>query len=76
MYKSTNGICSHTLLAASLSGEVNNFVNPKSEVPVNYANLAQHGLPVGGKNQVPDASCHPRKPWQQLYYHMSLLSPL
>lgn len=51
MYKSTNGMCSHALLAASLSGDVDNFVNhySKSKVPVNYANLAQHGLPVGGK---------------------------
>lgn len=51
MFKSTNGVCSHSLLAANLNGELDLFVNrySKTKVPTNYANLAQHGLPVGGK---------------------------
>ena len=48
MFKSTNGICSHSLLVASLNGQVDNFVRhyAKSKAPVNYA---KHGLPLGGK---------------------------
>ena len=51
MFKSTNGLCSHTLLAASLNGEVDGFVTHylKTKDPINYAALGQHGLPVGGK---------------------------
>ena len=51
MFKSTNGICSHSLLGATLNGEVDAFVSnyAKSKVPINYANLGQHGLPTGGK---------------------------
>ena len=51
MFKSTNGMCSHSLLAASLNDQTETFVRQytKNKVPVNYANLAQHGLPVGGK---------------------------
>ena len=51
MFKSTNGLCSHSLLAASLNGEVNSFVTQyvKTKDPINYAALGQHGLPTGGK---------------------------
>ena len=51
MFKSTNGVCSHSLLVATLSGEIDTFVqsHSKSKDPVNYTQLAQHGLPVGGK---------------------------
>ena len=51
MFKSTNGMCSHSLLVASLNGQVDNFVShyAKSKAPVNYAKLGQHGLPLGGK---------------------------
>ena len=49
MFKSTNGMCSHSLLVASLNGQVDNFVShyAKSKAPVNYAKLGQ--LPIGGK---------------------------
>ena len=48
--KATNGMCSHSLLAATLNGQVDSFVAHfiKSWMPVNYANLGQHGLPAGG----------------------------
>ena len=51
MFKSTNGLCSHSLLAASLNGEVDSFVTHymKTKDPINYAALGQHGLPTGGK---------------------------
>ena len=51
MFKSTNGMCSHSLLASSLNDQTEAYVRQytKNKVPVNYANLAQHGLPVGGK---------------------------
>ena len=51
MFKSTNGMCSHSLLMASLNGQVDNFVShyAKSKAPVNYVKLGQHGLPLGGK---------------------------
>ena len=51
MFKSTNGVCSHTLLVATLNGEVDTFVQSysKTKNPVNYTQLAQHGLPIGGK---------------------------
>lgn len=51
MFKSTNGMCSHSLLAAALNGQVDTFVThySKAKAPVNYANLGQHGLPAGGK---------------------------
>lgn len=51
MFKSTNGLCSHSLLVATLRGEIDTFVrsHSKSKNPVNYTELAQHGLPVGGK---------------------------
>ena len=51
MFKSTNGMCSHSLLAATLNGQVDTFVShySKAKVPVNYASLGQHGLPTGGK---------------------------
>jgi len=49
MFKATSGICSHTLLVAVLNDEVCSFVSSftKSKTPLNYAQLAQHGLPVG-----------------------------
>ena len=51
MFKSTNGICSHTLLVAALNDEVSLFIcnYSKSKAPVNYAQLARHGLPLGGR---------------------------
>ena len=51
MFKSTNGLCSHSLLAASLNGDVDGFVAHyvKTKDPINYAALGQHGLPTGGK---------------------------
>jgi len=51
MFKATSGICSHTLLVAVLNDEVCSFVSSftKSKAPLNYAELAQHGLPVGGQ---------------------------
>jgi len=51
MFKSTNGLCSHSLLAASLNGDVDGFVAhyAKTKDPINYAALGQHGLPTGGK---------------------------
>ena len=51
MFKSTNGLCSHCLLVATLNGEVDTFVKTysKTKNPINYTQLAQHGLPVGGK---------------------------
>ena len=51
MFKSTNGLCSHSLLVASLNGELDTFVrsHSKTKNPINYTELAQHGLPVGGK---------------------------
>ena len=51
MFKSTNGMCSHSLLVASLNGQVDTFVSyyAKSKAPVNYAKLGQHGLPLSGK---------------------------
>jgi len=51
MFKSTNGLCSHSLLAASLNGDVDGFVAQyaKTKDPINYAALGQHGLPTGGK---------------------------
>ena len=51
MFKSTNGICSHTLLVAALNDEVCLFIcnYSKSKAPVNYVQLAQHGLPLGGR---------------------------
>ena len=54
MFKSTNGMCSHSLLAASLNGQVDTFVShyAKFKAPVNYAKLGQHGLPLGGKRKV------------------------
>ena len=70
MYKSTNGICSHTLLAASLSSEVDDFVIlfSKSKVPVNYA---QHGLPAGGKKKT---KCQMQvvKPWQPVLVFLNV----
>ena len=49
MFKSTNGICSHTLLVAALNDEVSLFIcnYSKCKAPINYAQLAQHGLPPG-----------------------------
>ena len=51
MFKSTNGLCSHCLLVATLNGEIDTFVqsHSKTKIPVNYTQLAQHGLPIGGK---------------------------
>ena len=51
MFKSTNGMCSHCLLIATLNGEVDMFVQTHSRLknPVNYTQLGQHELPVGGK---------------------------
>lgn len=51
MFKSTNGLCSHSLLLATLSGEMDTFVqsHSKTKNPINYTELARHGLPVGGK---------------------------
>ena len=51
MFKSTNGICSHSLLVATLNGDVDGFVARyvKTKDPINYAALGQHGLPKGGK---------------------------
>ncbi len=51
MFKSTSGICSHTLLVAVLNDEVSPFVcsYTKSKAGVNYAQLAQHDIPVGGR---------------------------
>ena len=51
MFKSTNGLCSHSLLAASLNGDVDGFVAhyTKTKDPINYTALGQHGLPTGGK---------------------------
>ena len=51
MFKSTNGVCSHSLLVATLNGEMDTFVqsHSKTRKPINYTELAQHGLPVGGK---------------------------
>jgi len=51
MFKSTNGICSHTLLGAALNDEVSLFIcnYSKCKAPINYAQLAQHGLPLGGR---------------------------
>ena len=51
MFKATSGICSHTLLVSSLNDEVCSFVGSytKSKAPLNYAQLAQHGLPAGGR---------------------------
>ena len=51
MFKSTNGLCSHSLLTASLNGDVDGFVAHyvKTKDPINYAALGQHGLPTGGK---------------------------
>ena len=51
MFKSTNGFCSHSLLAAALNGDVNGIVAhyAKTKDPINYATLGQHGLPTGCK---------------------------
>ena len=51
MFKSTNGLCSYSLLVATLNSEMDTFVqsHSKTKNTVNYAELAQHGLPVGGK---------------------------
>ena len=51
MFKSTNGLYSHSLLAACLNGDVDGFVAHyvKTKDPINYAALGQHGLPSGGK---------------------------
>lgn len=51
MFKSTNGLCSHSLLAASLNGDIDGFITQyvKTKDPINYAALGQHGLPTGGK---------------------------
>ena len=51
MFKSHNGMCSHCLLLAVLNGEVDRFVRNYSRTkdPINYMQLGQHGLPVGGK---------------------------
>ena len=51
MFKSTNGMCSHSLLVATLNGQSDAFVEQytKTKVPFNYAKLGQHGLPIGGK---------------------------
>ena len=51
MFKSTNGICSHSLLVATLNCQQDAFVHQyaKTKLPVNYAKLGQHELPVGGK---------------------------
>ena len=51
MFKSTNGVCAHCLLVANLNGEVDTFIQMYSRTknPINYTQLAQHGLPVGGK---------------------------
>ena len=53
MFKSTNGMCSHCLLLAVLNGEVDTcrFVRNYSRTkdPINYMQLGQYGLPVGGK---------------------------
>ena len=51
MFKSTNGMHSHSLLVATLNGQSDAFVEQytKTKVPSNYAKLGQHGLPIGGK---------------------------
>ena len=51
LFKATNGMCSHSLVVALLNGQVDTFVAhyAKSKAPVNYGQLAQHGLPLGGK---------------------------
>lgn len=51
MFKSTNAVCSHCLLVATLNGELDIFIRTYSRIknPMNYTHLAQHGLPVGGK---------------------------
>ena len=49
-FKSTNGMCSHSLLVATLNGQSDAFVEQytKTKVPFNYAKRGQHGLPIGG----------------------------
>jgi len=44
MFKSTNGLCSHSLLAASLNGDFDGFVAhyAKTKDPINYAALGQN----------------------------------
>lgn len=51
MFKATSGICSHTLLVAVLNDELCSFVSSftESKAHLNCAQLAQHGLPVGGR---------------------------
>lgn len=51
MFKSTKGLCSHSLLAASLNSDVDDFIAHymKTKDTINYAALGQHGLPTGGK---------------------------
>ena len=52
MFKSANGVCSHSLLVATLNGEMDTFVQSHSKTKKKhqlYTELAQHGLPVGGK---------------------------
>ena len=54
MFKSTNGICSHKHLGAALNDEVSLFIcnYSKCKAPINYAQLAQHGLPLGGRKHI------------------------
>ena len=71
MFKSTNRVGSHCLLVATLNGEVDRFVNTysKTKNPINYTQLAQHGVLVGGKkpSSKHKASSKKTKMWTVVY---------